>query len=753
MAVQVERLIATLEANFSKYDRALNKALGTTDRTFRRIETRGKQMENRMANIGGAVGRRFAAALAAGVSVRALQSLSDAATRIDNALKIAGLSGEELERVYGRLRDSAVRNATPLEGLVELYSRLALVQKDLGKSSAEIVTFTDKVAVAMRVGGRPASETAGALLQLSQALGEGIVRSQEFNSLIEGAPALLQAAAAGISEAEGSVAKLRKIMIDGELSSKALFDGVVAGSSMLEEKVANAEFSVSQSLGNLQTSLIDAVREFNNSTGAAEAFAGGINNVARAISDVDVDAFISKIRDARNEMQAFLTSVGNSSVFGRLAEFMTGRELTVGQPIALETLEAESKIENLDRQVKILEDRIAANKEMAIDTTEAQAQLDALIGKAATARAVLAAPGPGYVPGTPGDPNALAQRATTAPKAAAQISINDPRYRVSDDEKEKGAKKSREDAFARETRQIEERTEAIRAETAAMAGLNPLVDDYGFTVEKARAAQELLNAAKREGIAITPELKARIDELATGLATATVESERLAETQDELRQRAEEFSELGKDVMGGFITDLVNGKSAAEAFADALGKVGQKLLDIALNDLFKGGGGGGGGFLGIISKLFGGGGGGGTNFLSLANTGKHLFDSGGYTGAGGRKQPAGVVHKGEVVWSQNDVRRAGGVGVVEAMRRGARGYEIGGPVAGIHGVLPDITLPKMAGGSGATSFSMPISIDATGADAAGLARLERTLAKFQQEVPALVITTIRNAQKHRVPGV
>ncbi|WP_439426400.1 phage tail tape measure protein [Stenotrophomonas sp. T8] len=57
------------------------------------------------------------------------------------------------------------------------------------------------------------------------------------------------------------------------------------------------------------------------------------------------------------------------------------------------------------------------------------------------------------------------------------------------------------------------------------------------------------------------------------------------------------------------------------------------------------------------------------------------YFTGGYTGDGGVHQPAGVVHKGEVVWSQRDVARAGGVEVVEAMRKGLKGYDSGGAVA------------------------------------------------------------------------
>lgn len=63
------------------------------------------------------------------------------------------------------------------------------------------------------------------------------------------------------------------------------------------------------------------------------------------------------------------------------------------------------------------------------------------------------------------------------------------------------------------------------------------------------------------------------------------------------------------------------------------------------------------------------------------------YSTGGYTGDGGVSEPAGVVHKGEVVWSQKDVARAGGVDVVEAMRKGLKGYDTGGavgtPAAGV----------------------------------------------------------------------
>ena len=72
------------------------------------------------------------------------------------------------------------------------------------------------------------------------------------------------------------------------------------------------------------------------------------------------------------------------------------------------------------------------------------------------------------------------------------------------------------------------------------------------------------------------------------------------------------------------------------------------------------------------------------------------FATGGYTGAGGKYQPAGLVHAGEIVWSQDDIKRWGGVGIVESMRLG-RGYSDGGVVGIKTPTLP--TLPDKSTGN------------------------------------------------------
>ncbi|MBU2483908.1 MAG: hypothetical protein KKG78_02395 [Alphaproteobacteria bacterium] len=135
---------------------------------------------------------------------------------------------------------------------------------------------------------------------------------------------------------------------------------------------------------------------------------------------------------------------------------------------------------------------------------------------------------------------------------------------------------------------------------------------------------------------------------------------------DEASAAMDDFKSTSKDVASGFISDLRQGKTAAEALAGALNKVADKLIDVALNSAFGIGGKSGGGFLSFLPKLFG-------------------FADGGYTGPGGKYAPAGIVHKGEYVMDADSTKRIG----VNNLRK-LQGYAAGGMV----GAAP--SMPSMA---------------------------------------------------------
>jgi len=584
MATDVERLILRLEVSQARFDKQLARINGTVNR-------RATAMERRFARVNGTVtagfsrlGAGLTAAFAGALTARAAQRLIDSATRIENALKVAGLAGEELARVQDRLFASAQRNAAPVEALTQLYSRAALVQKELGISTEELLGFTDRVAVALRVSGKSASESSGALLQLSQALGSGVVRAEEFNSILEGALPIAQAAAAGLKEAGGSVSKLRTLVIEGEVSSEAFFRAFEAGSVVLEDKVAGAVFTVAQSFTRIENALIVAAGKFDDGADASGRMARSLAWLAGVIESIDF--------------------AGPARTLGAWVDWLERGALAAG------------------RFVEGLADGRAVLDFSPAPVSRAQpAGLRGGVGGGRGARARR-------------DPVSLADFA--APSGTA------------------GGKEKR-DAFQREARQITERTGAIEAMTRAQAALNPLIEDFGLGLEKARAAAELEAAARREGLEITPELRTRIDELAGAYAAAGAAAEQLAAEQEGLRQGAAEFAGIARDALGGFISDLREGKSASEALANSLDRVADRLIDIALDSLFSGGvgGGSGGGIGGVIASLFhdggiAGRGGRSRHVPAAAFAGAPRYHAGGIAGMQPGEVPA-ILQRGEIV--------------------------------------------------------------------------------------------------------
>ncbi len=163
--------------------------------------------------------------------------------------------------------------------------------------------------------------------------------------------------------------------------------------------------------------------------------------------------------------------------------------------------------------------------------------------------------------------------------------------------------KTQVDELTRLIVSMREKTAATLAETAALAELNPLADDYGFQVEKARYAQELLTAAQRSGKEITPELSASIDQLASAYAAASTEAQALAKSQQSAVAVAQEWNDFSKGMLRGFISDMTSGVSVADSLANSLSKVADRLIDIGLNAIFDGGG-MGSGIGGLLAHLF-----------------------------------------------------------------------------------------------------------------------------------------------------
>lgn len=667
MATDVERLVVSLEASITKYDRAMNKALGITNSTMRRIESRQMTAIQRVNAGWTGMQRGIATAFAGAAVFRGAQVLVDASTRIENSLKVVGLEGEELTRVYDRLFASAQRNMAPIETLTTLYSRLGLAQKELGVTNDELLNFTDKIALALRVQGTTAQEARGALIQLSQAMGSGIVRAEEFNSIVEGAPSILRATAAGLKEANGSVAQLRKLVIDGKLSSEAFFRAFEAGSVILEQQVAGAEVTVSQGFVRLQNVLIDAAGKFDTATGASSRFANFLDSLSTEIAKVGQAA--EDNAPAINRFLDWLISGGNAlggsmldglnrdlEAVGAAVEYVSERFDRFGPSVAdadLALAEAEQSLANFadhtagkmgevdaaaqDLFKQVLEGKgsaeLAAEAIRALgdanpDFAPLLTKIGETIGQIYALRDAAVAAARVDVSGLP--MSYAGQEAAGPPKVAPKpVSLSD--YTPPGGAGGSGGGRSASDRFADALRSQQQRIDALNRETELQRQLGFAVNDYGFAIERLRAQMELENAAVEAGLELSPQRQQQIDELATGYARATAEAARLAEQQDMVRQAADDMAAAARGALDSIIDGFLEGRDAGEIFNSVLKDLTKNLLNIGLN-LIGGAFGGGGGF-NPLAMLFG-----GRGFATgTANTG------------GMRGQPRGIVHGQEAV--------------------------------------------------------------------------------------------------------
>lgn len=537
-------LRVNLSANSAQFETGM-KRVGEDLRKFQR------EAQNTNTKVGGAlsglsrmVPKGLLAGVFAGITVGQVSQYAEAFVRVQNALKVAGLQGEALTSTYRALFDIAQRQGAPIEALSTLYGRAAQVQGELNASSAEMLRFTEGVATALRVQGTSAQESAGALLQLSQLLGSGTVRAEEFNSVNEGARPILQAVAAGLKEAGGSVSTLRSLVIDGKVSSEAFFRAFLAGSKVVEDQASKTETTVSQAFVRMRNSFIDLIGRLNEMSGASKGAAAGLELVAST-----------------------LDAIGRN-----LPRTLQGVAKATAQIADLENQMAQARAMGQRAIADDLGKQIEAARRTKDDVAQATAEMNRARG--------MTTGGPAR-PAVVDNPVSLADFPVAGAKAGGRGGGG-------------GSGRSAADAFAEDMARSRQRTEALRLE---LQTLNLSTVER----ERARVAQELENEAIRAKLAVTPELRAQIDEVAMAQATATARLE-------EARAAQEDFLALQKFVgssLSSFFSDIVSGGENAEK---ALMNLVKRMTDAALQALLLGEGPLGkffGGGRGVIGAVFG----------------------------------------------------------------------------------------------------------------------------------------------------
>ena len=325
---KLEQAAAKTEKATSKIGGLGNQAAGAGNKAAsygRQVEKAGQQTEqlgNKAKATAGLVGY-LKKAFGAYVSLKTVQMIADIADRmqsLNNQIKL--VTGSENAALAVRKELLAISNRTyaDLEATGSLYVKAQRALQDYGYSQKQVLQFVEATNNAMRVGGVGAQEQAAALFQLSQALGSGRLQGDEFRSISEAAPILLDTLAEHLGKTR---AEIRAMAADGKLTSDVIVEAVTAAGDKLAEQAEGMKIRLGDALTVMRNNFAVFVDDVLNSSGVMSVFAQGILFVAnnlQTIGQVIGAIGFAYLFQMLNALQVTSYKVGFA--FGRMAAIM-----------------------------------------------------------------------------------------------------------------------------------------------------------------------------------------------------------------------------------------------------------------------------------------------------------------------------------------------------------------------------------------------------------------------------------------------
>ena len=171
-----------------------------------------------------------------------------------------------------------------------LYASVARNSSELGKSAEDVLGFTEDVSRAMMIGGGSAASQQAALIQLGQALGSGVLRGDELNSIMEQAPRLAKAIAEGMGT---TIAQLRVLGKEGKLTAIDVFDAIRKSSEKLKREMGKIPWTVNQAGVRVSNALGNLFSKLEKKTGIVSSIAKGFASIGDYIDNIDIDNFVA----------------------------------------------------------------------------------------------------------------------------------------------------------------------------------------------------------------------------------------------------------------------------------------------------------------------------------------------------------------------------------------------------------------------------------------------------------------------------
>ena len=290
---EIEQQLSAIERSLNQavtQQNMLNNAVGNTgdsindniheQEQFNQEISAGTQQANELTNT---IKRAVAAYVSIQTVGKAL-NISDELVQTTSRLNMMNdgvqTTAELVNMVYAAAQDAR----GSFSQMADVVARFGNNAKDAFSSSEEVVAFADLIQKQMTIAGASTQEAANAELQLSQALGSGVLRGDELNSIFEQAPNLIQNIADYL---DVPIGKIREMAADGELSADVVKAAIFSAADDINSKFNEMPMTWGQMWQSMQNTALIAfqpVLQRLNDLANSEAFQTFVQNAVEAMA-------------------------------------------------------------------------------------------------------------------------------------------------------------------------------------------------------------------------------------------------------------------------------------------------------------------------------------------------------------------------------------------------------------------------------------------------------------------------------------
>ncbi|RYU57036.1 phage tail tape measure protein [Methylolobus aquaticus] len=281
-------------------DEGLKRALRSAERSLGELSVSAKtagekatagvaEVKAGMAAFGDQVNRAKGQLLAfltiswAAGKVQEIVQVADAWNQMAARLKLATAGQREFSIAQRELFAIAQRIGVPLQETATLYGKLQKAVRGLGLEQQDALALTESISQALRISGASTAEAQAALLQFGQALAAGVLRGEEFNSVVENSPRLAQALADGLNVPIG---RLRKLAEEGRLTADVVVRALMSQKDILAAEYAQLPQTVSQAFQRLSNAFGQWLNQVDTATGFTRSLAAALTSLSEHLDTV-----------------------------------------------------------------------------------------------------------------------------------------------------------------------------------------------------------------------------------------------------------------------------------------------------------------------------------------------------------------------------------------------------------------------------------------------------------------------------------